>query len=463
MRTKDRVLFLCVMLLSVTGVIVQTLALNKSYEADLKLYESGSLTILLAVVTAIGVGVSLAGLFLLKRKEGDELPVRNPGVLFFGLLAALFCLDEAVFSAIGGVTSVTDSIQSKTVSVIALVMAVPFIAYLAYMAFVKRPNYIASTLLGIGAVAYGICKALELYFDMSYALSSGMRIYNIVTTLTMALFLICECRYHAAEGKRGSYFACAFAMIFFACTFSVPMLIYSLTENTGIELVLLCIQAAMGGYAVARLFSFSKITIMEEEEMKYTFKYYDRLSEVDWDEIPKAMVDKYGWGYEYAPLCYARGVYAEDTGLVVKLTCHEQNPRATLTQFMDDVCNDSCMEFFFAGDNPAEYANFEFNALGTQHTSLRKGEKKGSIDKFTEVPYDEAKIYDDRWELTLTLSPKNVLDITDKELKRGAVFHGNFYKCGDQCEQIHYGMWSEVKSERPSFHQPAYFGQFIVE
>lgn len=461
MRTKDRLIFLCTMILSVTGVIIQSLALNGAYEADKRLYISGPLTVMLAILTGIGSVLCLVSLFILKKKEGDELPGRNYGVLFFGLLAALFCLDDAVFAAIGGSTDVLATSQENFVSIGALVMAVPFIAYFAYTAFVKKPNYVASTLLGIGACAYGICKALTLYFDMSYALSSGARIYNIVTTLVMVLFLICECRYHAAEGRRGQYFACAFALIFFACIFSVPMMIYSFSQSIGFEIELLCIQTAVGGYAISRLFSFSKIS--EEEKMTYTFKHYEKLGDVNWDEVPKAMVDKYGWGYEYAPLCYARGVYAEDTGLVVKLTCHEENPRATLTEFMDDVCNDSCMEFFFAGDDPEDYANLEFNALGTQHTSLRKGEEKGSIDKFTEIPNAEAKIYDDRWELTLTLTPKNVFDITGKELARGAVFHGNFYKCGDQCEQLHYGMWSEVKTEKPSFHQPQFFGELIVE
>lgn len=461
MRTKDRLLFLATMILSVTGLIIQFITLNTAYEADKRLYIEGPLTVILSIVTVIGAALCIASVFVLK-KEGDTLPERNYGVLFFGLLAALFCLDDAAFAALKGISSLAPTVQETAVYICSIVFAVPFVAYFLYTAFVKKPNYIVSTLLGIGGCVYGICKALSVYFDMSYAITSGSRIYHIITTIVLVLFLICECRYHAVEGKRGVYFACAFATVFFACTYSVPMTVYSFTAETGFEVEILCLQIAMGGYALSRLFAFSKTT--EEEKMTYTFKYYEKLNDVNWDEVPKAMVDKFGWGYDkYQPLTYARGVYAADTGLVVKLTCHEEDPRATLTEFMDDVCNDSCMEFFFAGDVPENYANFEFNALGTQHTSLRKGDEKGSIDKFTEIPYDEAKIYDDRWELTLTLTPKNVLDVTGKELARGAVFHGNFYKCGDQCEVVHFGMWSEVKTEKPSFHQPAYFGDFIIE
>lgn len=466
MRIKDRLLFLCTMLLSVTALIIQSLALNTAYQPDIRLYTDTPLPVILKGVVVCGAIMCITGIFILRSAKADRLPERNYGVLFFGLLAALFCLDDAVFAAVGGVSDALASSQERVVSVIALVLAVPFIAYFAYTAFSKKPNYIASTLLGIGAAGYPLSKALIMYFDMSYALTSEARIYGITAVLSMVLFLICECRYHAVEGKRGAYFASAFATVFFAAAFSVPMLIYSFTETTGFEIELLFIHGAVGGYAISRLFSFSRTdeeNDTEEDKMTYTFKYFEKLEDVNWDDIPKAMVDKYGWGYEYAPLCYARGVYAEDTGLVVKMTCHEENPRATLTRFMDDVCNDSCMEFFFAGDDATEYANFEFNSLATQHTSLRKGEKKGSIDMFTEIPKCTAEVLADRWELTLTLTHQNVLDVAGKELARGATFNGNFYKCGDQCEQIHYGMWSEVKAERPSFHQPAYFGKFIVE
>ncbi|MBQ8697060.1 MAG: hypothetical protein IJ519_05005, partial [Clostridia bacterium] len=316
MRNKDRLLFLCTMLLSVTALIIQSLALNTAYEPDVRLYKDSPLTVILTAVVVLGTVFCVASLFILRSDRADKLPERNYGVLFFGMLASLFCLDDAIFAAIGGVTDVLASSQERVVSVAALVTAVPFIAYFAYIALCRKPNYIASTLLGIGACAYAICKALIMYFDMSYALSSGTRIYGIVSVLVMALFIICECRYHAVEGKRGAYFACAFATVFFACAFSVPMLIYSFTESTGFEVELLCIGSAVGGYAISRLFSFSRTdeeSETEEDKMTYTFKYYEKLDEVNWDEVPKAMVDKYGWGYDgYQPLTYARGVYAED-------------------------------------------------------------------------------------------------------------------------------------------------------
>ena len=196
--------------------------------------------------------------------------------------------------------------------------------------------------------------------------------------------------------------------------------------------------------------------------MEYTFRHYEAISDVDWNQVEKAEINRFGWGYSYRPLCYARGVFADDTGLVIKLTAFEQNPRATKTRFMDAVCNDSCLEFFFSADKAA-YTNFEFNARGTQHTSTGAPGHRVPIDQVTEMPLATAEQLEDRWEVTLILTHKNVKDITGKELKSGAQFYGNFYKCGDECVEKHYGMWSEVKTEQPSFHQPTYFGTLFIE
>ena len=42
-------------------------------------------------------------------------------------------------------------------------------------------------------------------------------------------------------------------------------------------------------------------------------------------------------------------------------------------------------------------------------------------------------------------------------------FTGNFYKCGDETEFPHYGMWSEAVSDTPDFHRPECFGRLIPD
>lgn len=195
--------------------------------------------------------------------------------------------------------------------------------------------------------------------------------------------------------------------------------------------------------------------------MKYTFKHYKTLNDVDWNTVDKAEINQFGWGYSYKPRCYAKGVFADDAGMVVKLTAFERNPRAVKTQFMDLVCTDSCLEFFVSVDKK-NYTNFEFNALGTLYSETGTTEDRVPIDQVTEIPAVRAEQFDNRWEITLILTHKNLKDITGKQLKSGSRFYGNFYKCGDECVQKHYGMWSEIKTENPSFHQPAYFGALFI-
>jgi hypothetical protein len=35
----------------------------------------------------------------------------------------------------------------------------------------------------------------------------------------------------------------------------------------------------------------------------------------------------------------------------------------------------------------------------------------------------------------------------------------NFYKCGDELSQPHYLSWNNIKSGKPNFHLPEFFGE----
>jgi hypothetical protein len=38
------------------------------------------------------------------------------------------------------------------------------------------------------------------------------------------------------------------------------------------------------------------------------------------------------------------------------------------------------------------------------------------------------------------------------------VSNANFYKCGDDTSKRHYLSWNPVKTAKPDFHRPEYFG-----
>ena len=43
------------------------------------------------------------------------------------------------------------------------------------------------------------------------------------------------------------------------------------------------------------------------------------------------------------------------------------------------------------------------------------------------------------------------------------IANANFYKCGDETQKPHYLSWSPVKTSKPDFHSPEYFGKLIFE
>lgn len=214
--------------------------------------------------------------------------------------------------------------------------------------------------------------------------------------------------------------------------------------------------------------------IFSEEEMNgknvYRVKRVEKKADIDWNSVPAAAIDSYGWVECTEYKAYAQLVFAEDFGFVCRMTCEEDSPAATYTKFDDPVCLDSCMEFFvcFSGNS---YLNLEANSIGTKcmgYGPSRESRKSiryrlpGGFDAMPEVS-------DGVWTMTYELSMENIQifypDVTVETFAPGYEFSGNFYKTGGQeiTGNEHYGMWNEVRTENPDFHQPSQFGIFIME
>ena len=469
MRMRERIYFLITLLLSLAAMILSAVLWIGHYDAEKKLFSDTPVILVLAVLLALGAVFCLSGLFMLKGLPLRRLPKAKGGVIFFGVLTGLFVLAAFALGLLYGRTAepAVQTLSNKVVSVGTAASTLFCAAYFVYVSFARKLHLAIAGWLGLGAMLWCTCTAVSLYFDMSYALSSPVRLLNMMAALSMLLYVTGEVRFFLGNVRMHQYETFAYLFILFGFAYSVPKAIYDFTLGApSAETVLALAQCSAVLYTISRLFALLRAKPIKnnpnqpkkENDMEYTCKHYEYLSDVDWNKVEKAMIDKFGWGYtDYKPLCYAQGVYTDDAGMVIKLTAFEQNPRATKTEFMDSVCNDSCLEFFFSADRVA-YTNFEFNALGTQHTSVGAPGHRGPIDQFTERPVIKAERFDDRWTITFALSHKMVKDITGKELTRGAQFYGNFYKCGDECEHKHYGMWNEVETDTPSFHQPAYFG-----
>lgn len=166
---------------------------------------------------------------------------------------------------------------------------------------------------------------------------------------------------------------------------------------------------------------------------------------------------------DYTPEAWGE-LKLKENELFVKLTCIEKDPLARFTSYPDaSVHKDSCLEFFFSvNDLQPRYINFEANAIGGYYCSYHvTRQDKTFITPFTENGSPKASILSDRWTVEATFDVREILKhFGADELDSIAV---NFYKCGDETEFPHFGMWNEVKVAEPSFHEPAFFVNVPLE
>ncbi len=171
----------------------------------------------------------------------------------------------------------------------------------------------------------------------------------------------------------------------------------------------------------------------------------------------------------YAPKTQAWVVFVKGEGFHVRIRTYEKNPRATYKNYMDNVCGDSCLEFFF-NFNPSEsgeYINFESNALGTVNSSIGSGrhDRIPVLEKcWDSLPEVNVTVEEDWWQIEYLLDIERLEKAFGKiDINRGAKYRANFYKCGDETEFEHYGMWKPVEKPTPDYHCPETFGELILD
>ncbi len=169
----------------------------------------------------------------------------------------------------------------------------------------------------------------------------------------------------------------------------------------------------------------------------------------------------------YCPKVEFSATYS-DKGFYAHFTAYEKNPRAVMTQHLELVNKDSCLEWFMNFDpvHTDRYFNFEMNANGVANIAFRK-------DRYDKTPLTvediesmniKTEIFEDYWTLDYTVPFELIKKyIPDYEFKKGLEHPANVYKCGDDTEIPHWGCWSMVNREKPDFHIPSYFGRMTVE
>ena len=194
----------------------------------------------------------------------------------------------------------------------------------------------------------------------------------------------------------------------------------------------------------------------------YTVK---RVETPDWTKIEAVELVHQPW---LAPCDIAAKAQACHDGenLYIRMEAEEKDILATLTGPLDQVCNDSCLEFFFAPKaDDIRYFNFEWNKLCNAYVGFG-GERKTRVRQILKSPQDifAPKSFETEkgWGIEYRI-PASYIQMYMPEFRFEGEAACNFYKCGDKTKTQHYLAWAPLTSEKPDYHRRQDFGRMIFE
>lgn len=185
-----------------------------------------------------------------------------------------------------------------------------------------------------------------------------------------------------------------------------------------------------------------------------------RIETVNWEEFP------------YLPKVSVQIAY-NDHELFLQYKVTEQSVKAEITETNGRVWTDSCVEFFLSPEGNDEYYNLEMTCIGTALLGFKKkGEpaERATEELITGIrrisslgtkPFPERK-KETSWQIT-TAIPWEIYFKHQLKPVSGKKMRGNFYKCGDELSVPHFVSWTKIKTAKPSFHMPEFFGGLEFE
>ena len=181
-----------------------------------------------------------------------------------------------------------------------------------------------------------------------------------------------------------------------------------------------------------------------------------------------AHIDCYAWQEDYPTVLTAGAQVSYDqNALWVHLFAQETNLRIATKKPNEMVCEDSCLEFFFTPmpEKDSRYFNFEFNPAGNYWLSIGDGRGARECMELSDFPFNfcvKTQVDAAGWAVSFCVPYGFILQFfPDFVAAPGRVMRGNFYKCGDLTDHVHFGSWAPVGTPTPDFHQPEFFGTLI--
>lgn len=186
-----------------------------------------------------------------------------------------------------------------------------------------------------------------------------------------------------------------------------------------------------------------------------------RPQQLDWEQIPALHIDTWQLT-EPLPISAKAQICYDDQALYVHLSTVEQDIRAEHMGPLGEICEDSCLEFFFspmAGD--LRYFNLECNLNGAMFMGF--GSDMNCLSRLVEeTPFirPNPRRTEDGWEVTYEVPYTFIrLFFPGFDPKPGYSMRGNFYKCGEFTVKPHYLTWNKVPEDGVfTFHCPEHFG-----
>ena len=193
------------------------------------------------------------------------------------------------------------------------------------------------------------------------------------------------------------------------------------------------------------------------------FKNAKEIKDFSVGEIANFPWEKNG---DIHPESYAGFFAVENEGLHAVLWSFEEDILCNCTKRDDPVYTDSCLEVFLMpveGDN--RYINFEVNKNGVYLSQIGTcREDRVFIKSLTDLEpiIETTEITEDgktAWGYEITI-PENLISAlygTDYHVDESTI-KGNFYKCAELSKNPHFGTFFPVRTEKPDFHRPEFFG-----
>jgi len=187
-----------------------------------------------------------------------------------------------------------------------------------------------------------------------------------------------------------------------------------------------------------------------------------RSASGDWSNVPVLPIDNPLKFHDITHIQAQAQICYDDEALYVRMQAVEADIRAELTGPLDEICEDSCLEFFFCPmEGDSRYFNLEVNP----NCAVYLGVGSNVHDLLRLIPEEptvlpRAERTEDGWFIEYAFPHEFVRRIfPDYAPAPGKSMRANCYKCGNLTVKTHYFAWQPVPDEGGfTFHCPEHFG-----